>query len=214
MPSGVITAVQQDARNKHRYHIYINDEKAFDVHEEVLVKYRLWKGAEVDESFFHEVLRAEEQNKAYLLALRYLGIRPRSAAQVERYLSGKGHLPETVNAVVRRCEQQGYLDDERFARQWVQERLRLKGKSSLVLRRELLQKGIPASIADRAIAQITRDDELDAARKLVAKKTSNGTRQLDVDGERKMMLMLMRHGFSAAVIQQMRREWREGGEQA
>jgi len=213
MPSGVITAVQQDDRNKRRYHIYINDEKAFDVHEEVLVKYRLWKGTEVDESFCHEVLQAEELNKAYLLALRYLGIRPRSAAQVERYLTSKGHVPETVSEVVRRCEQQGYLDDERFARQWVQERLRLKGKSSFVLRRELLQKGIPAAIADQAMAQITRDDELDAARKLVAKKTRNGTRQLDADGERKMMLLLMRHGFSSAVVQQMRKEWREKGQQ-
>ncbi|MFY0542701.1 RecX family transcriptional regulator [Brevibacillus sp. H7] len=211
MKSGRISAVHQDTKNKHRYHLYVDDEFAFSVHEDILVKYNLLKGAELDEAFCREILLAEEAHKAYLLALRYLGIRPRTAQQAIKYLQEKGFSPELAQDICERCKQQGYINDEAFSKQWVQERLRLKPRSSYVLRMELKQLGVAGEIVDEAVGSISREQELEAARKLVAKRFRNSDGPPDSETERKLMAMLMRKGFSSSIIQGLRREWREGG---
>jgi len=210
MKSGVISAVHQDPKNKHRYHIYVDDEFAFSVHEDILVKYHLLKGTDLDEAFCREVLLAEEEHRAYILALRYLGIRPRTVQQVIHYLQEKGFPPELAQKVSRRCEQQGYLDDEAFSRQWVNERLRMKPRSPYVLRMELKQRGVANHIVDEAIGSISREEELAAARKMAAKRLKHIEGTPDAETERKLIAMLMRKGFASSVIQTLRREWREG----
>lgn len=212
MESGIITAVHQDTKNKHRYHIFINNQPAFFVHEEILLRYKLFKGTEIESAFYAEIIAAEERNRAYLLALRYVGIRPRTAYQLEKYLHEKGFSPELCRETRQRCKEKGYIDDAAFARQWVQERMRLKAKSSYVLRMELLQRGIAGELIDAAIGMVSTHDELEAARRLTAKKTKHGALSIDLDEERKLCMMLQRKGFSHGIIQQIRREIRENRE--
>jgi regulatory protein len=209
MRSGRITAVHRDSKYKHRYHVDIEGERAFSVHEDILVKYNLLKGSVLDEAFIGEVLLAEEENKAYLLALRYLGIRPRTSFQVKKYLREKGFSTELAEKIVQRCEHQGYVNDKAFSRQWVQERLRVKPRSAYVLRMELQQRGVDGEIADEAVRSVSLEDELEAARRLVAKRLRSCDVPPDTDTERKLLVMLMRRGFSGTVLQQIRREWRQ-----
>lgn len=211
MKSGKITTVHRDIKNKHRYHFYIGDELVFSVHEDILVKYQLAKGVEVDDGFVREILLAEEEHRAFLLALRYLGIRPRTSQQVVSYLQEKGYPLEVAETIVNRCKQMGYIDDQAFARQWVNERLRLKPRSPMMLRMELKQRGIDKETAEGAMSTVTRDDELGAARALVQKKLRCFEGELDRNDEQKILAMLYRKGFSQSVIQEIRRELREHG---
>lgn len=206
MKSGNITAVHQDTKNKHRYHLYVEDEFAFSVHEDILIKYSLFKGTEIDEAFCNEVLFAEEKHRAVLLALRYLGIRPRTAFQLERYLIEKGFSADLARETRGRCEQQGYINDESFSKQWVNERLRLKQRSTYVLRMELHQRGVSNEIVNEAVKDISFEDEMEAARKLVTKRLRHDTANFSAEAERKLIMMLMRKGFSNNVIQKLRRE--------
>jgi regulatory protein len=209
MKSGQITAVHRDNKQKQRYHIDLEGEYAFSVHEDILVKYNLFKGTEIDEEFYREVLVAEEKHKAYLGALRYLGIRPRTSSQLQSYLLEKGYTPQVAEEVCRRCREQGYLDDAAFARQWVDERLRLKPRSPHMLRMELQQRGVEKGIVEDAVRAVSREDELAAARSLIEKKTRRLQGPPNPDEERKLLSMLMRKGFSHAVVQQIRGELRQ-----
>lgn len=209
MKTGQITGVHRDTKQKQRYHIDVEGEYAFSVHEDILVKYNLFKGTEVDEAFFREVLVAEEKHKAYLGALRYLGIRPRTQSQLHAYLLEKGFLPEVAEEVCDRCRKQGYIDDKAFARQWVDERLRLKPRSPYMLRIELQQRGVDKGIVDEAVRAVSREDELTAARALIEKKARRLTGAPDAAEERKLLSMLLRKGFSHGVVQQIRGELRQ-----
>lgn len=212
MKSGMITAVHPDSKQKKRYQIYIDDTPAFSVHEDILVKYRLIKGRQLEAEEFAEIVIAEEKNKAYLQALRYLGIRPRSAAQLERYLCEKGYDRKIACEIRERCERQGYIDDREFAVQWVRERMKGKQRSVYALRRELQQKGIANEIINIAIGGISRDDEIDAARRLANKRLKGEARPQDPNQERKLLQMLARNGFSSSILHQLRSEWRSRNE--
>lgn len=209
MKNGTITGVHQDQKQKQRYHIYIDDSFAFSVHEDILVKYNLFKGTQIDEVFFQEVVLAEEKHKAYLAALRYLGIRPRTSSQLQAYLLEKGFSSPIAEEVCQRCKEQRYLDDQAFARQWVDERLRIKPRSSYMLRMELQQRGVEKTIVEEAVSAVSREDELAAARALVEKKLRRLTGKPNPDEERKLLSMLMRKGFSHSIVQQIRGEMRQ-----
>ncbi len=101
--------------------------------------------------------RAAVEDVAEVLdaAARFLEARPRAVAEVERKLSGMGYRPSLVSEVVERLLHLGYLDDEAFARAWVESRDRARPRGEYALRRELQGKGvapdvIAAALEDRA----------------------------------------------------------------
>lgn len=210
MRSGVITAVHQCKRNKYRYEIYIEDELAFDVHEDILVKYSLLKGMEVDASLYSEVILAEEKHQAFLYALRYIGIRPRTKHQVEKYIISKGYSQERAREACEYCEQKGYLDDSAFARQWVMERLHNKPRGAYAIRYELQQKGVAKEIVQKALQGINQEDEWLGALQLATKKLRGKELPLDAKEEQRVLSYLMRKGFRQSTILQIRQAIRDG----
>lgn len=197
-----ITSIVQDTKNKYRYHIYVDDQYAFEIHEDVLIRYSLQKGKELEPALFAEVLAQEERNKAYLYAIRYLGFRPRTTVQMESYLKEKGFPEELAQEIRKRCEQQGYLDDQAFANQWVRERMINKSRSLMALRMELRQKGIAEDAIQEASMQVKNSDQVEAAGRLLAKKLRNHADPLTCEERQKLSAMLMRKGFSHEIIRQ------------
>jgi regulatory protein len=104
------------------------------------------------------VLRTQdEHNRAFNQALRFLSYRPRSRLEIERYLRDKS-LPETViDDVISRLERSQYLDDEAFARFWVENREQFRPRGERALRYELRQKGISDAIITDVLGNL--DDE-------------------------------------------------------
>lgn len=98
-------------------------------------------------------------------AARFLEARPRSVTEVRRRLTTAGYRAQLVDAAIERMIELGYLDDEAFARTWVESRDRARPRGEHALRQELRLKGIDNAIVmavleeRRAAAEPTGDDE-------------------------------------------------------
>lgn len=79
-------------------------------------------------------------------ALRFLEVRSRSVAEVRRRLTSAGYRHELVEGAIERLLELGMLDDEAFARLWVESRDRAHPRGERALLIELRQKGIDATI--------------------------------------------------------------------
>ncbi len=90
-------------------------------------------------------------------AAAFLAVRPRSAAETGRRLRHLGYPPDLVDAVRVRLTELGYLDDEAFARAWVESRDRARPRGESALRRELALKGIDREIVDAILAGRSAD---------------------------------------------------------
>jgi regulatory protein len=108
--------------------------------------------------------RAAVEDVAEVLeaAARYLEARPRSVAEVRRRLTSAGYRPPLVEASIARLGELGYLDDDAFARAWVESRDRARPRGELALRRELRLRGVDESLV-RAILDDRRREAQDAA---------------------------------------------------
>ncbi|MEP7360740.1 MAG: regulatory protein RecX [Chloroflexota bacterium] len=91
-------------------------------------------------------------------AAAFLAVRPRSVDETRRRLRHLGYPQGLIDEVVERFAEVGYLDDETFARTWVESRDRARPRGDMALRRELGQKGVSRQIVDVVMAE-----RLDAA---------------------------------------------------
>jgi regulatory protein len=160
--------------------------------------------------------KAAVEDPAELLdaAARLLEARPRSVAEVRRRLVGLGYRRELVEATLVRLAELGYLDDEAFARAWVESRDRSKPRGEHALRRELGLKGVDRALVDgvlddrRENAAATGSHDGDgaespdetAARRLLARKLPSILREPDPRRRlQKAYATLARSGFSPDV---------------
>ena len=111
---------------------------------------------------------------ARAIVLRQLTHSPKSRQQLERKLAER-HIPEDVaQAVLDRFEEVQLVDDAQFAQIWVRSRAQTRSLARGALQRELADKGIGADVAEQALAQVSDQDEQDAAEALVRRKLRPG----------------------------------------
>ena len=99
--------------------------------------------------------RAAVDDPAVVLeaAARFLEPRARSVAEVRRRLTGAGYKRELVDGAIERLLEFGMLDDEAFARAWVESRDRARPRGERAIRQELGLKGIDRSTIDLVLSE-------------------------------------------------------------
>ncbi|OQB23299.1 MAG: recombination regulator RecX [Firmicutes bacterium ADurb.Bin182] len=96
-------------------------------------------------------------------ALNYLTARPRTVMETELYLDSKNFGEYEVYETIERLKELGYLDDVKFARDFVASRLRAKPVSRRKLQDQLYGHKLPKDIIDEALSEVTDETELDNA---------------------------------------------------
>lgn len=157
--------------------------------------------AEADGSSLYDAGREESKAPIRAKALRLLDQRMRSRKELVERLEAVEEFPTSmIEEVVDDLTRSGLVNDELFASEWVRQRFASRGKSKMVLNRELQKKGIDASLRADALEQITHNAEEEVARKLAAKKAATiktvapdfNSKQKDL---RKVVGVLARRGF-------------------
>jgi regulatory protein len=160
--------------------------------------------------------RAAVDDPAVVLdaAARFLEARSRSVAEVRRRLMGAGYRIDLVEAAITRLLELGMLDDEAFARAWVESRDRARPRGERAIRSELGLKGVERASIDLVLAErreaVIGDarDALDvdgtatpspdriAAERLIARHRRNLDRVADPRQRRqRAYALLARNGF-------------------
>ncbi|MGZ8438934.1 MAG: regulatory protein RecX [Candidatus Limnocylindrales bacterium] len=98
-------------------------------------------------------------------AARFLEARSRSVHEVRRRLTHAGYRPELVEGAIERMLELGMLDDEDFARAWVESRDRARPRGERAIRAELALKGVDRASVDLVIEE-RREAALGAAQGL------------------------------------------------
>lgn len=131
--------------------------------------------------------------------LRQLTISPKSRLQLARKLAEKNIPEDVAEAVLDRFEEVQLIDDAEFAQLWVRSRAQSRKLAKGALRRELADKGIAEHLAAAALAQLSDEDEEQAARMLVGRKLRAGVDLSDRSERdkttRRLVSMLARKGY-------------------
>jgi regulatory protein len=203
--TGKITALKVQKKNPDRVNVYLDGHFAFGLAAILAAPLKL--GQSLSEAQVDSLRNRDEAEVAYNRALNYLSYRPRSKAEVSTYLRRRGLADGVVEAVLERLARARLLDDEAFARFWVENRERFRPRGLRALRYELRGKGIGDEIADRILATV---DVSASAYQAAIKKAHQLSRLDQRSFERKLVDYLARRGFDYEVAREVaQRSWRE-----
>ncbi|MEH7179583.1 recombination regulator RecX [Neobacillus vireti] len=200
----VITKITTQQKNKDRFNIFTDDGKgeeyAFSVDSDVLIRFQLRKGMEVDEFSIVEIQYQDDIRKAYHLAVNYLAIRMRAEKEIKDYLVKKEVDEPVVNEVLHKLASQKYINDEEFALSYVRTQKNTTDKGPDVIRMELKEKGINESTIKLALAEYPIEEQVEKAIKLSEKLLKKSTKESQRLVKEKAEQMLVRKGYPFDII--------------
>jgi regulatory protein len=130
----------------------------------------------------------------------------RSRSELSLKLARKGVPDEVAGRLLDRFEEVGLVDDEAFARAWVQSRQPGKGLARRALAGELRRKGVDDEVARTALDEVDPDDEIETARLLVRRKLRTAASLPRDTAVRRLTGMLARKGYPAGTCFRVVRE--------
>lgn len=200
-----ITAISAQVKNQNRVNISVDGSYRFSLDVFQVSELGIKIGNEYSESELQELEDESVFGKLYARTVDYCLLRPHSAKEIRDYLYKKtfskkyksktGELKDRdgvskviTDRVFVRLQDKGYIDDEIFARWWVENRHLRRGSSMRKLYNELRTKGIDVTIIENVMRTSQRNDN-DELQKVIMKK------QNKYEDEQKLVQYLMRQGF-------------------
>jgi len=191
-----ITAISVQKKNSQRINVFVDSCFSFSVSR--IVGAWLKVDQTISQQKISELILADDLERAFQSAANFIQYRIRSEAEVEQNLKKKGFTEPIINNTVNRLKEAGMVNDEEFARQWVEIRITSKPRSRRLLEYELRQKKVDHLEIQQAIASIP--DELTLAVQAARKKLPQFNNLEKDVFNRKVSSYLLRKGFSYEVI--------------
>jgi regulatory protein len=201
----IITKITTQTKNTERFNIFMDDgtgEKfAFSVDSDILIKFHLKKGMELDDFSQMEIQYQDDIRKAYNLAIHFLARRMRSEKEVRDYLIQKEVEGPVIDEVIHKLTVQKYINDADFAFAFVRTQANTTDKGPELIRRELKEKGISPEILMQALQEFPREQQIEKAGKISGKFLNKTSKESWKIQKQKLEQLLLRKGYSYEVIQ-------------
>ena len=199
-----ITKIESQKKNPKRRSIFLDGEFAFGLDEEVLYKYGLKIGEELDQKKIDQILESEVKKESKDAALKFLSYRMRSEKEVRDKLKKKEFANDLIDEVIKDLKRINLIDDSNFASAFVRDKISNKPQGKILLKQELWKKGIKDETIEKVLKEYFEDEEeeLNLAKNLL-KKRKKRYENLDKNiAKRRMMSFLLRRGFSYEIVKQ------------
>ncbi len=195
-----IEAIEPDRRREGAVRLMVGGRAALVVPVEAVRREGLAVGAVLTGEQIDRLTAAADQDAAFRTAVRLLERRPFARKDLARRLALKGHPPGLIVTALDRAEQAGYLDDERFARHFIQAKS-ARGRGPARLRRELSMQGVAAGVVERVLEEeLAPGWSAEAVQRLAEKRARQLAGVPRPDRIRRLVAYLGRRGFTGPEV--------------
>lgn len=134
-------------------------------------------------------------------AVKLLAARPYSEKKLSEKLRARNYSAEEIGEAIHRLKETGLLDDNRYAEEFAQARLKAMPRAAPMLIRDLLMRGISfATARDIADRECGGSKEIQLARELVKRKIDRYRSLDETTRLRRLSSLLARRGFKPDTI--------------
>jgi regulatory protein len=144
----------------------------------------------------------EEKEKALKYAYRILRMRIKTYFEIEQKLKQRKNEPEIIQYVIKKLEEQGLLNDKKFAEAWIKDRLYFHPCGRLLINKKLREKGIDEKIIKKTLDKfLPPEKEKKIAMEILKQKKKK--KKSDLPKEKifqKLNMFLSGKGFSSEIV--------------
>ena len=198
----LVTRIRPVTRQKYR--IEAEGLPPFVLYKGEVSRYHIEEDKDLSMEIYREILEEVLIKRAKLRTLRLLEQGDRTKKGLENKLEQNGYPPEAVEEAIAYAESFHYIDDKRYAVNYIQNQRGCKGRARIMM--ELRNKGVSQEDIDFAFQETEEGaDTRERIRELIRKKRkSQGT--MEEKERQKLYGFLMRRGFASSDILSVLRE--------
>ncbi|MCX7881026.1 MAG: RecX family transcriptional regulator [Patescibacteria group bacterium] len=145
----------------------------------------------------------EALEKLFQKSLFFLKFRLRTEKEIRDYLSQKVRKYKLssiiIEQIIKKLKEEELINDEKFIEIFIEEKIQLKPKSILFLKRELLKHGVANKLIERYFSQNPLNDE-ELAYKSLAGRWQRWKKISWEKRYKKAVSFLLRRGFSFETV--------------
>ncbi len=131
--------------------VEMSDDYSVIISTDLVLEYKLHKGMQIEEDTLGSILSRQNNIDAKQTAYNYIAYKPRTESQVRSKLKEKLFPQDAIDKSIEFLYEFKYLDDEKYAMDFVKSYLNLKGAGRIKLAMELKKRGISKDHISNAI---------------------------------------------------------------
>ena len=202
----VITKIEVQKRNKDRSNVYIDNDYAFSLSNELVYKEGLKLNEKIDIERINAIAKEDNYIKCKTTALRIVEKSYKSEKELVDKLILKGYDNESINKTMDVLKEYNFINDENYVKMYVKDKLKQVGKKKI--KYDLAKKGISDKIIDEEIYNIDSEYEKNTAYNLAIKKYNTIAKR---EAERfklsqKLYRFLLSKGYSYDIVSSVVKE--------
>lgn len=146
------------------------------------------------------------ENQALSKLAAYCSKAERAEMDIRRKLIGWELTEEEIKHVISRLKKENFLNEERYCRSFVKDKIRFNkwGKNKIVF--ELRKKKIPESVIDSCFAEMDNDEFSTPLLKLLTTKSKSIKASNDYDKQMKLIRFALGRGYTLDQIKKCLKE--------
>ncbi len=189
-----MTVTKLEAVSKSKQRVFIDGQFAFVLYKGELSRFHLAEGEEVDPETVQKIREEVVLKRAKLRALHLLDDMARTESQLRQKLKNGEYPPDIIDQAVDYVKSYGYLNDEAYARDFIETRKNKKSRQELY--GLLMQKGLDKKLVQQALDDVYGEEDAKYAIRLLMQKRHFDPETADESERQKFLSYLVRKGFS------------------
>jgi regulatory protein len=196
-----ITEIEPQKKRRGRFNIFLNDEFAFGLDKETIYTFGLRKNDELTEEKIKEITDYDEFNFGKKIAFSFLNYKPRTEKELRRKLKEKKISEKNSDRVILTLKDLKYLDDNQYAKMYLEEKLANNPKGKRVIAMKLAEKGINKEVIKNVVdTNYNEETEIKKAKELLSKYVKKVRAKSPIDKKQKCYRYLLSRGFDYEIV--------------
>lgn len=183
-----------------RYQIFFDDGTNKTFYEDVIFKYQLLLKKELSDKEQLDIAVDNLHYEVYYVALASIQAKFKSIWETRGFLLKRGYDVSDIDTAIEKLVQQGYLNDQIFARSYVNHQLITTTKGPNKIIQELSDKHVSMSIILDEISVFSQEQQAEKIRKLVEKQLKRNSTRAGVVLRKKLIQDLSLTGYEYDMI--------------
>ena len=146
--------IKYSKKGKNKYNIYLEDNTTILLHEEVILKNELLLTKQINNK--EELLKQNSKYEIYDDCIKYLSHKLRSIKELKEYLNKKYEVVD-INNIINKLIEQGYLNDELYAKCYINDRINLSNDGPNKIIKYLENQNINYDIYNKYLDIFTKE---------------------------------------------------------
>lgn len=183
-----------------QYELQLESGEELILYEEVILKFELLLKKKIEQSEKEKVLLCNQEYDVYYVVLKALKNRFRSVKDLKELLLKKEYPVEYVEKAIDKLLKQGYLNDQSFAKAYINNQMITSSKGPRKIEKELLDKGVQSDIIFKELEVFTKEEQISKIKKIATRLIKSNRSRGGAVLRRKITHDIQMAGYDVSLI--------------